>query len=205
VNADEEAAAVPAVAEEVTGMVPVPEEEAAAARLAGLVSAEAVDRMLADADAVGMSAERLLGQLTKTVLERALGAELDDHLGYVKGDRGGSGSGNSRNGSYAKTVTTTAGPVRIEVPRDRNSSFEPRIVPKRQRRLGQVDDMILSLYARGMTTRDIQAHLAEVYGAEVSPALVSRVTDVVHEEITAWQTRPLDPARSTRSCISTRW
>ena len=87
----------------------------------------------------------------------------------------------------------TAGPVRIEVPRDRNSSFEPKIVPKGHRRLPQVDDMIPSLYARGMATRDIQAHLAEVYGAEVSPALVSQVTDVVHEEITAWQTRPLDP------------
>jgi putative transposase len=82
--------------------------------------------------------------------------------------------------------------VRIAVPRDRNSTFEPKIVPKGRRRLGQVDDMILSLYARGMTTRDIQAHLAEVYGADVSPALVSRVTDVVAEEITAWQTRPLD-------------
>src|SRR5258708_1009172 len=119
-------------------------------------------------------------------------AELDDHLGYVKGDPGGNGSGNSRNGSYDKTVTTAAGPVRIGVPRDRNGSFEPRIVPKGQRRLGQVDDMILSLYARGMTTRDIQAHLAEVYGAEVSPALISNVTGVVAEEITAWQTRPLD-------------
>jgi putative transposase len=171
--------------------VPVP-GDAAAARLAELVSPEAVDRMLADADAAGLSAEGLLAQLTKTVLERALGAELDDHLGYVKGDPAGAGSGNSRNGHYGKTVTTGAGPVRIEVPRDRNSSFEPQIVPKGQRRLGQVDDMILSLYARGMTTRDIQAHLAEVYGAEVSPALISNVTSVVAEEITAWQTRPLD-------------
>ncbi len=180
------------LSEEGTGAaVPGPEEEAAA-RLADLVSPGAVDRMLADADAAGVSAEGLLGQLTKTVLERALGAELDDHLGYVKGDPAGNGSGNSRNGGYAKTVTTTAGPVRIVVPRDRNSSFEPKIVPKGQRRLGQVDAMILSLYSRGMTTRDIQAHLAEVYGAEVSPALVSRVTDVVHEEITGWQTRPLD-------------
>src|SRR5258708_11218608 len=122
------------------------------------------------------------------------GAGLDDHLGYVKGDPAGNGSGNSRNGSYDKTVTTTAGPVRIGVPRDRNGSFEPRIVPKGQRRLGQVDDMILSLYARGMTTRDIQAHLAEVYGAEVSPALISNVTSVVAEEINAWQTRPLEAA-----------
>lgn len=172
---------------------PGPEEwSAPAARLADLVSPEAVDRMLADADEAGVSAEGLLSQLTKTVLERALGAELDDHLGYVKGDPAGNGSGNSRNGSYDKTVTTSSGPVRIGVPRDRNGSFEPKIVPKGQRRLGQVDDMILSLYARGMTTRDIQAHLAEVYGAEVSPALISNVTSVVAEEITAWQTRPLD-------------
>jgi putative transposase len=171
------------------------EEWSAAARLADLVSPEAVDRMLADADAAGMPVDGpggLLNQLTQTVLERALGAELDDHLGYVKGDPAGNGSGNSRNGSYDKTVTTAAGPVRFGVPRDRNGSFEPRIVLKGQRRLGQVDGMILSLYARGMTTRDIQAHLAEVYGAEVSPALISNVTGVVAEEITAWQTRPLD-------------
>jgi putative transposase len=169
------------------------ESVTAAGRLAELVGPEAVDRMLADADAAGVTAEGLLAQLTRTVLERALGGELDDHLGYLKGDPAGSGSGNSRNGSYAKTVTTAAGPVRIEVPRDRNASFEPKIVPKGRRRLPQVDDMILSLYARGMTTRDIQAHLAEVYGAEVSPSLVSKVTDVVAEEITSWQTRPLDP------------
>lgn len=169
--------------------------DVAAARLAGLVSPEAVDRMLADAELAGVpvdGAGGLIGQLTRTVLERALGAELDDHLGYVQGDPAGNGSGNSRNGRYGKTVTTVAGPVRIDVPRDRNGSFEPKIVPKGRRRLGQVDEMILSLYARGMTTRDIQAHLAEVYGARVSPALVSRITEVVHEEITAWQTRPLD-------------
>jgi putative transposase len=178
------------------GEAAVPEdagEEAAARRLAELVSPEAVDRMLADADQAGVTAEGLLSQLTKTVLERALGAEMDDHLGYVKGDPAGAGSGNSRNGNYGKTVTTSAGPVRIEVPRDRNSTFEPKIVPKRQRRLPQVDDMILSLYARGMTTRDIRAHLAEVYGAEVSAALVSNVTDVVADEIASWQARPLDP------------
>jgi putative transposase len=170
----------------------------ATARLAELVSPEAVDRMLADAEAAGVpvdGAGGLLSRLSKTVLERALGVELDDHLGYVQGDPAGNGSGNSRNGHYGKTVTTPAGPVRIAVPRDRNGSFEPKIVPKGQRRLVQVDDMILSLYARGMTTRDIGAHLAEVYGAEVSPALISRVTDVVAEEITGWQTRPLDAGR----------
>lgn len=196
-NANEKTATMKILAEGLAGnglaeVVPGP-EDAAAARLADLISPAAVDRMLADADRAGMALDGpggLIGELTKAVIERALGAELDDHLGYVKGDPAGNGSGNSRNGSYGKTVTTTAGPVRIGVPRDRNSTFEPGIVPKGRRRLGQVDDMILSLYARGMTTRDIQAHLAEVYGAQVSPALVSRVTDVVHEEITSWQNRP---------------
>jgi putative transposase len=199
VNANEKTATIKILAEGLAGngldeAVPGA-EDAAAARLADLISPETVDRMLADAGQAGVpvdGADGLIGQLTKTVLERALGAELDDHLGYVKGDPAGNGSGNSRNGSYGKTVTTTAGPVRIAVPRDRNSTFEPGIVPKGRRRLGQAGDMILSLYARGMTTRDIRAHLAEVYGAQVSPALVSRVTDVVAEEITAWQTRPLD-------------
>lgn len=119
------------------------EEAAAGQRLAELVSPEAVDRMLADAETAGVAIDGpdgLLSQLTKTVLERALGAELDDHLGYVKGDPAGNGSGNSRNGSYGKTVTTGHGPVRVSVPRDRNGEFEPRIVPKGQRRLPQVDD-----------------------------------------------------------------
>src|SRR5258708_25179543 len=124
------------------------EEWSAAARLADLVSPEAVDRMLADADAAGMPVDGpggLLNQLTKTVLERALGAELDDHLGYVKGDPAGNGSGNSRNGRYDKTVTTAAGPVRVGVPRDRNGSFEPKIVPKGQRRRVHVPVISLSL------------------------------------------------------------
>jgi putative transposase len=113
-------------------------------------------------------------------------------LGYVKGDPAGNGTGSSRNGSYGKTVTTTSGPSRFSVPRERKFEFEPQIVAKGQRRAAQVDDVILSLYACGMTTRDIQAHLAEIYGAEVSPALVSTVTDVVTDEITEWQSRPLD-------------
>jgi putative transposase len=171
-------------------------EDGAAKRLADMASDEAADRMIADAQEAGISlldgADGLISQLTAKVIERALSAEMDDHLGYVKGDPAGNGSGNSRNGSYGKTVTTTAGPVRVSVPRDRNSTFEPQLVVKGQRRIGQVDDMILSLYARGMTTRDIQAHLAEIYGADVSPGLISRVTDVVADEITAWQARPLD-------------
>ena len=171
-------------------------EQAAAKRLADMASDEAVDRMIAGAEEAGVALldgpDGLTGQLTAKVIERALGAGMDDHLGYVKGDPAGNGPGNSRNGSYGKTVTTSAGPVRIAVPRDRNSTFEPQIVRKGQRRVGQVDDMILSLYARGMTTRDIQAHLEEVYGVVVSPALISNVTDVAADEITAWQTRPLD-------------
>ena len=178
------------------GEIVLPDEESAAERLAGAVSDEAVDRMIADARETGISLldgpDGLIAQLTARVIERALAAEMEDHLGYGKGDPSGRGTGNSRNGHYGKTVTTQAGPVRVSVPRDRNSEFEPRIVRKGQRRAGPVDEIILSLYARGLTTRDIQAHLEEAYGASVSPALISNITDVVQDEIVTWQTRPLD-------------
>ena len=178
------------------GEIVLPDEESSAERLAGAVSDEAVDRMIADAKETGISLldgpDGLIAQLTARVIERALAAEMEDHLGYGKGDPSGRGTGNSRNGHYGKTVTTQAGPVRISVPRDRNSEFEPRIVRKGQRRAGAVDEIILSLYARGLTTRDIQAHLEEAYGASVSPALISNITDVVQDEIVTWQTRPLD-------------
>jgi hypothetical protein len=184
------------VAREGLQEIVLPAEEAAAKRLAALVSDAAIDKMIADAQDAGVSLldgpGGLIGQLTARVIERALGAEMDDHLGYVKGDPAGNGTGNSRNGSFGKTLATTSGPVRIAVPRDRKSAFGPQIVVKGQRRAGQVDEMILSLYARGMTTRDIHAHLAEIYGVEVSPALVPAVTDVVAGEITGWQNRPLD-------------
>lgn len=174
----------------------LPEEESAAKRLADAVSDEAVDRMIADAKQTGLSLldgpDGLVGQLSGRIIERALAAEMDDHLGYEKGDPAGNGSGNSRNGHYGKTVTTSAGPVRLSVPRDRNATFEPKIVRKGQRRAGPVDEIILSLYARGLTTRDIKAHLEEAYGASVSPALISNITDVVADEIVAWQTRPLE-------------
>jgi len=178
------------------GGIVLTDEESAAKRLADAVSDEAVDRMIADAKETGISLldgpDGLIGQLTARIIERALGAEMDDHLGYEKGDPAGRGTGNSRNGHYGKTLTTQAGPVRISVPRDRNAEFEPQIVKKGQRRAGPVDEIILSLYARGLTTRDIQAHLAEVYGVSVSPALISSITDVVQDEIVTWQTRPLD-------------
>src|ERR1035438_5569608 len=134
----------------------------------------------------------LLGRLTKVVLESALEGEMDAHLGYARHDPAGNGSGNSRNGKRAKTVVTDVGPVQIEVPRDRDASFEPRIVAKRQRRLGGVDDMVISLIAKGLTTGEVQAHLAEIYGVEVSRETVSNITDRVLEGLAEWQSRPLD-------------
>jgi putative transposase len=121
-----------------------------------------------------------------------LGAELTHHLGYEKGDPAGRGSGNNRNGSYGKTVLTEDGAVEIEVPRDRNGSFEPQIVPKGETRLDGFDDKIISLYARGLTVREIQGHLRELYAVDVSPDLISRVTDAVLDEVREWQNRPLD-------------
>ena len=135
----------------------------------------------------------LLAGLTKTVLETALEAELDEHLGYTKHAVEGNNSGNSRNGARTKTVLTDVGPVEIEVPRDREGSFDPKIVKKRQRRLAGVDEMVISLAAKGLTTGEISAHLAEVYGAEVSKDTIARITDAVIEELAAWQSRPLDP------------
>lgn len=181
--------------DQVQGVVEDSGTEEASRRLAELVAPESIDRILADAQASGTpldGPDGVLNLMSKAVIERALAVEMDAHLGYPKNDPEGRGTGNSRNGFSAKTVTTNTGKVRIEVPRDRNGAFEPRIVKKHQRRLGQVDDMILSLYAKGMTTRDIKDHLWEVYGAEVSHELVSNVTDVVHEEIKTWQNRPLD-------------
>jgi putative transposase len=168
----------------------------AAARVAGLLSPEAIDGLLAEADQRGLAVDGpggLIQQMIGAVLERALKTEMADHLGYERGQAPAGGvDGNHRNGHAAKTVLTTAGPVRITVPRDRHSSFEPRVVPKRRRRLGQLDEAILSLYARGMTTRDIRDHLAEVYGSEVSHETVANVTDVVADEVRSWQNRPVD-------------
>ncbi|MFI5987914.1 IS256 family transposase [Streptomyces sp. NPDC051555] len=135
----------------------------------------------------------LLQQLTKRVLECALEGEITDHLGYEKHDPAGDGSGNSRNGTRSKTVLTEVGPVEVEVPRDRDGSFEPQLVKKRQRRLTGVDEMVLSLSARGLTHGDISAHLAEVYGASVSKTTISTITDKVMEGMSEWQNRPLDP------------
>ena len=134
----------------------------------------------------------LLKQLTRALLERAMNAELDDHLGYGKHDPAGYNSGNSRNGTTKKKLKGDFGEVDLETPRDRNGTFEPKIVAKHQTRFTGFDEKILSMYARGMSTRDIQGHLQEIYGVEVSPALVSSVTDAVSEEVKAWQSRPLN-------------
>ena len=153
-----------------------------------------IDKLLADyrgpEDLIGE--QGLLKELTRALLERAMHAELTHHLGYEKHDPVGKGSGNSRNGTSAKTLKGDFGEVAIEVPRDRNGSFEPKIVPRHQRRFSGFDDKILSMYARGMTTREIQGHLQEIYGVEVSPSLISEVTDAVIEEVKIWQSRPLE-------------
>lgn len=164
--------------------------------VSGPVVDEALARELVErarAEGVGLVGPGgLLTGLTKTVLEAALEAEMDEHLGYAPYAVEGRNSGNSRNGTRSKTVLTEVGDVTIEVPRDREGSFEPRIVAKRQRRLAGVDELVISLAAKGLTTGEISAHLADVYGAEVSRDTISRITDRVVEELADWQSRPLD-------------
>lgn len=159
------------------------------------INPQLIDELLKDyrkpEDVIGENG--LLKQLTKAILERAMNAEMAEHLGYAKHDSAGYNSGNSRNGTTAKTVKGEFGEMVVETPRDRNGTFEPKIVRKRQTRFDGFDDKILSMYARGMTTRDIQAHLEEMYSVEVSPALISEVTDAVVEEVKGWQSRPLEP------------
>jgi putative transposase len=157
---------------------------------------ELVARLVDQARAEGVELvgeNGLLGRLTKLVLESALEGEITDHLGYDKHERSGNEAGNTRNGSRSKTVVTDIGPVEINVPRDRDGSFEPKIVRKRQRRLSGVDEMVISLAAKGLTTGEISAHLAEVYGADVSKQTISTITDKVLDGMTEWQNRPLDP------------
>ena len=134
-----------------------------------------------------------LPAMIKAVLERGLQAELSDHLGYEKGDPAGRGAANSRNGSTPKTLASEVGDIALDTPRDRAGTFEPRLVPKGSRRFGGLDDMIISLYAGGMTIRDIQAHLARTIGTELSHETISKITDAVLEEVAEWQNRPLDP------------
>ena len=153
-----------------------------------------IDALLADykkpEDLIGQNG--LLKQLTKALVERALQAELTDHLGHGKNQLVANEAGNTRNGRSKKTLKGDFGELPIEIPRDRAGTFEPQIITKHQTRWSGFDDKILSLYARGMTVREIQSHLQEMYGAEVSPTLISSVTDAVMDEVKAWQSRPLD-------------
>jgi len=157
-----------------------------------------IDKML-DELIKGKKPDEILGkdgvlkELTKRLVERALEGEMTHHLGYEKHAPDGRNSGNSRNGKSSKSVKGDSGELDISVPRDREGNFEPELVKKGQRRLPGFDDKVLALYARGMTTREIQGHLHELYGVEVSPTLISRVTDTVLEDVRAWQGRPLDP------------
>ena len=158
------------------------------------VSNELIDSLLADykkpEDLIGENG--LHKQLTKRLVERALQAEMAQHLGHAKNDSVANATGNTRNGKSVKTLKGEFGELPIEIPRDRHGSFEPQIVPKHQTRWEGFDQKILSLYARGMTVREIQSHLEEMYGAEVSPTLISSVTEAVMEDAKAWQSRPLD-------------
>ena len=159
---------------------------------------DVIDQILDKLDLHGMTQEELFGadglakKLTARLLNKALEAEMDTHLGYKKHSNEGDGSGNSRNGYSEKTVITGDGEAQIKVPRDRNGEFEPEIVKKHERRLPLFNEQIISLYSRGMTTRDIQSHLKEIYDVDVSPELISNVTDAVHEDVRSWRTRPLE-------------
>src|SRR5207244_7244743 len=152
------------------------------------ITPELLDQLLANyekpEDLTGE--DGLFKRLKKALIERALGAELTEHLGYEKGDPGGRGSGNSRNGTSGKTILTEDGEIDIAVPRDRAGSFEPLLIAKGETRFDGFDDKILSLYARGKTVREIQGHLSELYRAEVSPDLISRATDAVLDEVREW-------------------
>jgi transposase-like protein len=170
-------------AEVTTGQVP--------AGLDVQLAAELIERAKAQGVSL-VGPDGLLAGITKTVLQAALDAEMTEHLGYEKGERPARPDGNHRNGRSSKTVLTEVGPVPIQVPRDRAGEFEPKIVPKHARRIEGFDEAIVSLYAKGLTTGEIRAHLAEIYDVEVSRDLISRVTDRVAEELAAWQSRPLD-------------
>lgn len=148
-----------------------------------------IEQLLKDVDFSKLTAEQITGesgllkQLTKRIVEKAMNVEMKDHLGYEINNPDGNNSGNSRNGTSKKTILTEIGDIGIAIPRDRNGEYEPKIIKKHQRRFEGFDDKIISMYARGMTTRDIQGHLKDIYGVEVSPDLISNVTDEVLKDV----------------------
>src|SRR6186713_3374034 len=177
------------------GVTDMPEPRSARQTINDMLDAGLFDELMdrVDAGELTLTGEGgFLPEMVKAVLERGLAAELTEHLGYERGDPAGRGSPNSRNGSTPKTLATEVGPVALDTPRDRQGSFEPRLVPKGARRAGGLDEMIVSLYAGGMTVRDISHHLARTLGVELSHDTISTITDAVLEEVKAWQTRPLE-------------
>src|SRR3954471_11621231 len=177
------------------GVTEAPEPRSARQTINDMLDAGLLDELMEQAAAgeLTLTGEGgFLPELVRSVLERGLATELTEHLGYERGDPAGRGSPNSRNGSTPKTLATEVGPVPLDTPRDRRGSFEPRLVPKGARRAGGLDEMIVSLYAGGMTVRDIQHHLARTLGTELSHDTISTITDAVLDEVKAWQTRPLE-------------
>jgi putative transposase len=174
----------------VTKKLELPEVRPEALTDSNLELAEAVKEWVAEAGDIDV--EAMLRELNKTVIEQVLETEMDHHLGYLKHDPVGDGSGNHRNGSRTKTVKTIVGDVTIDVPRDRNGDFSPVLVAPYQRRLTGFDDMVISLYGKGLTTGEIRSHLAEIYDTAVSPELISEITDRVLTDFQVWQNRPLD-------------
>jgi putative transposase len=166
------------------------------------VSDEILDQFVREGPISHEELEAAVRRFKKAIIERALGGELTHHLGYPAGGTKPDDTTNHRNGTGGKTVLTDDGPLALDVPRDRDGTFEPRLIAKHERRFTGFDDKILALYARGMTVREIQAFLAEMYAVEVSPDLISTVTDAVLEEVTAWQSRPW--SQCIRSCSSMR-
>lgn len=151
-----------------------------------------MDQVRAAGGTQAIDTKQLFQKLVKETLEALLELEMEEHLGYPKHDPAGRGSGNSRNGASGKTVRGDFGQIEIETPRDRNSSFEPKIVAKRQTSIGNFNEAVISLYARGMTTREIEQHIKEMYGVEISPQFVSRATEELQQQIAEWQSRPLE-------------
>lgn len=176
-----------------TAMKTTAREETARAK--PLIDEDALDQLMNKIDEEGLDLlgpDGVLKVLTRKIMERALETELTHHLGYERGDPAGNGSGNSRNGTPNKTVLTDAGDVELDVPRDRNSTFEPKLVPKGRRRIAGFNELICGLVSRGMSTRDIESYVRDIYDVDISPALVSDITDAITPELKAWQTRPLD-------------
>ena len=170
-----------------------PKSEKPSAEILAPIPAEILDQIVRDGPLTAAEVDTATRRFKKALIERALGAELTHHLGYAPGAPKPELTSNHRNGTSGKTVLTDDGPVPIEVPRDRAGTFEPQLIGKHERRFSGFDDKVIALYARGLTVREIQAFLKESYAVEVSPDLISAVTDAVVEEVTAWQTRPLEP------------